>query len=52
MECLRAKLEGYNNSTLDNLRKSHTNSLGVAEGEIEKLKSLLDVKNAEIETLI
>lgn len=42
----------YNHSTLDNLRKTHMNSIEVLESEIDKLRALLEIKNAEIETLI
>jgi phage gp46-like protein len=52
LESLRTKLEGYSHSTLDNLRKTHMNSIEVLESEIDKLRALLEIKNAEIETLI
>lgn len=45
-------MEEYNHSTLDNLRKTHQNSIDVLENEIDKLRALLEIKNAEIETLI
>jgi len=45
-------MDNFNQSTIENLRKTHLNSIDVLEGEIEKLRSLLDIKNTEIETLI
>jgi hypothetical protein len=45
-------MDNFNQSTIENLRKTHSNSIDVLEGEIEKLRSLLDIKNTEIETLL
>jgi hypothetical protein len=49
---LRQRMDHFNISTIENLRKTHLNSVDVLECEIHKLRSLLDIKNTEIETLI
>ncbi|KAM3132366.1 hypothetical protein pb186bvf_015466 [Paramecium bursaria] len=52
LEQLRFKLEGYHSQTLDNLRKTYQNQITVVESEIDKFRSLIEIKNSEIETLL
>jgi hypothetical protein len=37
---------------MDNVKKLHSNEVDVLEGEINKLRKLLEIKNEEIEGLI
>ena len=52
LEHLRQRIEGFNEQNLETLKNQHRAQIFVMEGEINKLRSLLEVKNREIETLI
>ncbi|KAL4494563.1 hypothetical protein ABPG72_004465 [Tetrahymena utriculariae] len=52
LENLRSKLDQQASEQLDSLKKLHDNELEVMNGEIHKLRNLLDVKTKEIEALI